>query len=89
MTLTLYSTTTCGPCKIVAKRFTDAKVPFKEIKLDLDEHATTLATLKRTLNADQIGTPLVIDDGDVVMRGPGIDPAKLDGLIEKHRRDAA
>ena len=87
MPLTLYSTTTCGPCKIVAKRLTDARIPFDHIHLDRNENI--LAELKTRLDTNTIHTPVVIDNGEVVMRGPGIDPAALLDLIAKHRRDNA
>ena len=87
MPLTLYSTTTCNPCKIVAKKFTAAGVPFTKIDLDLPEHADTLAELKNQLGTDIIHTPTVIENGTVAL--VGLNPAALNGLIEKHRRDDA
>lgn len=85
MTLTLYSSTTCGPCRIVANKFTKAGVPFVKVDLDLPEHTETLAALKASLGADIINTPTIIDNGTVAM--VGMNPSVLNDLIEKHRRD--
>lgn len=85
MTLTLYSTTTCAPCKIVARKFTDAGVPFVKIDLDQPEHADTLADLKHSLNTDLIHTPTIIENGVVAMAG--MNHGVLQDLIASHRRD--
>jgi glutaredoxin len=87
MTLTLYSTTTCAPCKIVARKFTAAGIRFEKIDLDQPEHADTLANLKASLGTDTIHTPTIIDNGVVAM--VGMNPAQLNDLIAKHRRDGA
>lgn len=57
--ITLFSATTCNPCKIVRDRLDAAGIPFTEVKLDLPENAEVLANLKRTLEREIIQTPLI------------------------------
>lgn len=87
MSITLYSTTTCRPCRLVARKLDTNGVPFQKIDLDLPEHAETLETLKRSLNTNTIHTPTIIENGVVAM--VGLDPDALNGLIAKHGKNAA
>ncbi|WNO26458.1 NrdH-like glutaredoxin [Microbacterium phage BabyDaisy] len=55
--VTLYTTPTCGTCKVAERQLTAADIPFE--KVDLTEHPDTLAELKERLNVATLQLPII------------------------------
>ena len=80
MTVTIYTTPTCSPCKAAAKRLEREGIPFN--KVDLTEDPDALEGLKRSLDVKTVQTPLFSYGGKI------LNIADLPGIIrdwkEKH-----
>lgn len=79
MKIRLYTTPTCGTCKMSGRRLDAAGVEVDVI--DLTEHADLLAELKRRLDkgpAEQIQVPLFEDENDEIF-----DITGLPGIISR------
>lgn len=73
MKIKLYTTPTCGTCKMAGKRLDNAGADVEII--DLTEHPDLLAALKERLNkgpADQIQVPLFEDENDEIFDITGL-----------------
>ncbi|UJQ87172.1 NrdH-like glutaredoxin [Arthrobacter phage BaileyBlu] len=77
--ITIYSTTTCQPCRIVSKRLDAAGLAHEKIDLDLEGQEERLASLKARLGVSTLHTPTVEVDGEVIMQG--LDANALRDLI--------
>lgn len=60
----LYTTPTCGTCKVAGNRLTDALVEHE--KVDLTEHPGKLAELKERLGVDRLQLPIIEYRGDLL-----------------------
>lgn len=74
--VTVYSTPTCAPCRVVKARLKARGVPFEEV--DLTTNPKALADLKRRKGVDIIQTPVLEFAGDLFQ----ID--SLAGIIRAH-----
>ncbi|QJD49853.1 NrdH-like glutaredoxin [Microbacterium phage AvGardian] len=75
--VTLYTTPTCGTCRVAENRLTAADVPFK--KVDLTEHPDDLADIKERLGlapSDKVQLPIIGYQGELLTI------ADLRGVIE-------
>lgn len=77
--VTLYTTTTCNPCRLVARKLDAAGIAHEKVVLDLEGNEARLDDLKARMGVDMLQTPVLEVDGAVVMRG--LQPAVLDDVI--------
>ncbi|MBI3634317.1 MAG: glutaredoxin family protein [Candidatus Yonathbacteria bacterium] len=72
--VTIYSTDTCGYCKMAKGFFTENGVPYTEYNVGTD-----LEKRKEMIEkSGQMGVPVILVDGDMVV---GFDKAKLSSLL--------
>ncbi len=69
--VTIYSTPTCAPCRVVKARLKDRGIPFEEV--DLTTAPEALADLKARKGTDLIQTPVLEFEGKL---------HQIDGLPE-------
>lgn len=79
----IYSTRSCSPCRVVARRFEATGVAYTSVYLDDPERADELAALKARLGTDIIHTPTLEVDGKIVMQG--LDADVVRELIEARK----
>ncbi|QDP45054.1 NrdH-like glutaredoxin [Microbacterium phage Stromboli] len=61
--VTLYTTPTCGTCKVAERRLDDAGVEFK--KVDLTEHPDALLDIKERLGVEKVQLPVIGFEGEL------------------------
>ncbi|QDH93453.1 NrdH-like glutaredoxin [Microbacterium phage Arroyo] len=62
--VTLYTTPTCGTCKVAERQLDAADILFE--KVDLTEHPDTLAELKERLNVTTLQLPIIGYQGELL-----------------------
>lgn len=72
--VTIYTTPTCGFCKMAKEYFMENNIDFEEKDVTTDEEARDEAVGK----SGQMGVPVIDIDGEVVV---GFDKEKLSGLL--------
>jgi glutaredoxin-like protein NrdH len=80
--VTVYTSPTCQPCRMTKLRLTRGGVEYDEVDLTADEHAETLAALKRSMQVEgMMPMPVVAIDG--VVEWAEFRPDKIDSLIAR------
>ncbi|WVX89778.1 NrdH-like glutaredoxin [Microbacterium phage SanaSana] len=59
----LYTTPTCGTCKVAERRLDDAGVKFE--KVDLTEHPDALLDIKERLGVEKVQLPVIGFEGEL------------------------
>lgn len=78
MAVKLYSTPTCGYCRIAKKYLRDKGVKFREFNVAVDQRRA----MEMAHRSRQQGVPVIDINGNIVV---GFDKAKIDRLISKNR----
>jgi glutaredoxin len=61
--VTVYTTPTCAPCRVVKARLTAAHIPFHLV--DLTQDAEAITDLKQRLQTPVLTTPIIEVDGEL------------------------
>lgn len=79
MTITLYTKPGCQPCRITAKKFTEAGIIFKTV--DLSQNPAAVEYVTEELGCQQAPI-VVVDDNE---HWAGLNPAKIADTIEQFK----
>jgi len=72
--VTIYTTSTCGFCKMAKEFFKESNIEYQEHDVTMDQHAQEEMVKK----SGQMGVPVIDIDGQIVV---GFDKAKLSSLL--------
>ena len=72
--VTIYTTSTCGYCKMAKEFFKTNKIEYKEVNVEQDPNAAQEVITK----SGQMGVPVIDVDGQIIV---GFDQAKLSELL--------
>lgn len=81
MTITLYTKPGCQPCRITAKKFTDAGIEFNTV--DLSENPAAVEYVTEELGYQQ--APVVVVDDQA--HWSGLNPAKIEEVIQASKQN--